>query len=114
MYLTLLITTLKSYVRENPRRKNTAIGGFDSGLMTIQQDQTPENLIKIIFQNESLIVWDSGQGSPLVTAPDLISYLIIPEATHKRQLVYSNSDIIDPSTQQLKEELKMQRSSFSR
>ena len=86
--------------------KNTAIGGFDSGLMTIQQDQTPENLIKIIFQNESLIVWDSGQGSPLVTAPDLISYLIIPEATHKRQLVYSNSDIIDPSTQQLKEELK--------
>ena len=86
--------------------KNNAIGGFDSGLMTIQQDQTPENLIKIIFQNESLIVWDSGQGSPLVTAPDLISYLIIPEATHKRQLVYSNSDIIDPSTQQLKEELK--------
>ena len=86
--------------------KHTAIGGFDSGLMTIQQDQTPENLIKIIFQNESLIVWDSGQGSPLVTAPDLISYLIIPEATHKRQLVYSNSDIIDPSTQQLKEELK--------
>lgn len=87
--------------------KNTAIGGFDNGFITIQiEEGKPDHTIKILFQNESLIIWNSEQSSPLVTAPDLISYLILSKDLNKRQLVYSNSDIVDPTTQELAEDLQ--------
>ncbi|WP_295859296.1 DUF917 family protein [uncultured Fibrobacter sp.] len=65
-------------------------GGFDAGVITIKGDSG--HLYKIIFQNESLILWDSNSDKPLVMAPDLISYLIEDD---EGQYVFSNGDIMD-------------------
>ena len=65
-------------------------GGFDEGIITIKGDC--KHLYKIIFQNESLILWDSKSAKPLVMAPDLISYLIEDD---NGQYVFSNGDIMD-------------------
>ena len=68
-------------------------GGFDVGVITIKDDRVkgdPEHLYKIIFQNESLLLWDSDSPIPLVMAPDLISYLIDEEP-----YTYTNGDIME-------------------
>lgn len=85
--------------------ENIAEGGFDRGLITIKLEGE-DHFAKIIFQNESLIIWDTEKNFPLVTAPDLISYLILPEDPLKRQLLYSNSDIIDLNTLKLRKDLE--------
>ena len=77
-------------------------GGFDVGVITIKGDSTKKGDSKhhytIIFQNESLILWDSNSAQPLVMAPDLISYLI-----EDGKYVYTNGDIMHGNA--LKKEL---------
>ena len=76
-------------------------GGFDVGVITIKDNRVkgdPEHLYKIIFQNESLILWDSNSAQPLVMAPDLICYLI-----DYGKYVFTNGDIMRGDA--LKEEL---------
>lgn len=72
-------------------------GGFDLGTITIESG---EHIYRILFQNESLILWDSKSPEPLIMAPDLISYLIKydneeNEEDIKHQLVYTNDDIME-------------------
>lgn len=67
-------------------------GGFDVGIITIKDD--PDKLYKIIFQNESLILWNSSSAEPLIIAPDLISYLIDDSQT-LRYMPYTNGDIME-------------------
>ena len=75
-------------------------GGFDVGVITIEAEDEAkakaeddsEHLYKIIFQNESLILWDSDSPIPLVMAPDLISYLIEDD---EGQYVFTNGDIME-------------------
>lgn len=71
-------------------------GGFDAGVITIEGDSSIKDYsghqYTIIFQNESLLLWDSNSPIPLVMAPDLISYLIEDD---EGQYVFSNGDIMD-------------------
>ena len=84
-------------------------GGFDVGVITIEAEDEAkakaeddsEHLYKIIFQNESLILWDSNNADPLVMAPDLISYLIEDD---EKNYVFTNGDIMKNG--ELKEDLK--------
>lgn len=69
-------------------------GGFDNGIVKIDVDS--ERQLKIIFQNESLLLWDSEKPAPIVVAPDLISYVIIPKEKPVGQWIYTNGDIIGP------------------
>lgn len=69
-------------------------GGFDVGVITIKDNRVkgdPEHFYKIIFQNESLLLWDSDSPIPLVMAPDLISYSIKDK---QKQYVFTNGDIM--------------------
>lgn len=66
-------------------------GGFDVGIITIKG--MDGNIYKIIFQNESLILWDSSSATPMIMAPDLISYMI--EDSKKRYMPYTNGDIME-------------------
>lgn len=80
-------------------------GGFDVGVITIEAEakakDDSEHLYKIIFQNESLLLWDSKFPKPLVMAPDLISYLIEDD---EKNYVFTNGDIMENG--ELKEDLK--------
>lgn len=71
-------------------------GGFDGGVITIKGDSTIKDYsghqYTIIFQNESLILWDSKSAEPLVMAPHLISYLI---GDDNGRYVFTNGDIMD-------------------
>ncbi|MBO7552003.1 MAG: DUF917 family protein [Fibrobacter sp.] len=77
-------------------------GGFDAGVITIEGDSSIKDYsghqYTIIFQNESLILWDSNSAQPLVMAPDLICYLI-----DYGKYVFTNGDIMRGDA--LKEEL---------
>lgn len=73
-------------------------GGFDVGVITIEDEGDSARHYTIIFQNESLILWDSNSAQPLVMAPDLISYLI-----EDGKYVYTNGDIMHGNA--LKKEL---------
>lgn len=73
-------------------------GGFDVGVITIKDG--PKHVYKIIFQNESLILWDSNTAIPLIMAPHLISYLIDDD---NGRYVFTNGDIMRGDA--LKEEL---------
>ena len=75
-------------------------GGFDHGLVEIDVDWKRQ--LKIIFQNESLLLWDSEKSAPIVVAPDLISYVIIPEGQPVGQWIYTNGDIIGADGKLLK------------
>lgn len=83
---------------------NTTSGGFDNGFIRIRTSEGQE--MKIIFQNESLLLWDSTRPEPVVIAPDLITCLIVPERQPVGQWVYSNGDLMDAETGQLRKELK--------
>jgi len=71
-------------------------GGFDVGVITIEGDSSIKDYsghqYTIIFQNESLILWDSNSAQPLVMAPDLISYLIEDD---EKNYVFTNGDIME-------------------
>lgn len=72
-------------------------GGFDNGIITIEVPVGKTKSVKeinLIFQNESMLLWDSELDTPRVMAPDLISYFILKEGENSPQLVYSNSDIM--------------------
>jgi len=71
-------------------------GGFDVGVITIEDEGDSARHYTIIFQNESLILWDSNYADPLAMAPDLISYLI-------EEKPFTNGDIMRGDA--LKEEL---------
>ncbi len=71
---------------------NTTGGGFDCGTITIQNGK---RIYRIVFQNECLILWDSEEGTPLVMAPDTITYMIVKNGGGTQQLVYTNDDIIE-------------------
>ena len=71
-------------------------GGFDVGVITIEDEGDSARHYTIIFQNESLILWDSLSAIPLIMAPDLISYLI-------EEKPFTNGDIMRGDA--LKEEL---------
>lgn len=73
-------------------------GGFDVGVITIEDEGDSAHQYTIIFQNESLILWDSNSAQPLVMAPDLICYLI-----DYGKYVFTNGDIMRGDA--LKEEL---------
>ena len=66
-------------------------GGFDNGKIHFTTESEDE--ISIVFKNESMIAWSSGTTTPLVVAPDLISYLIVFPGETTPQLVYSNTDL---------------------
>ncbi len=74
-------------------------GGFDVGVITIKDG--PKHVYKIVFQNESLILWDSNSAQPLIMAPHLISYLIDDD---NGRYVFTNGDIMRGDA--LKKELK--------
>jgi DUF917 family protein len=72
-------------------------GGFDHGIIHMQNNDKAKTKTQIILQNESLLVWNSAQSEPLVMAPDSISYVIVKPKSGggeiKQQWVYSNADI---------------------
>lgn len=72
-------------------------GGFDRGTLRFIADREStgskkDDEINILFKNESLIAWNASQETPLVVAPDLISYLI-SFSDAESQWTYSNGDI---------------------
>ena len=62
-------------------------GGFDVGRVRLKSARTDYT---IVYQNESLLVWDSEQAHPVTIAPDSISYFIEGD----KQAVYSNGDLV--------------------
>lgn len=80
-------------------------GGFDHGTITIER-KDGEGDLNIVFQNESLLLWDHRQPAPCVVAPDLICYLMLPKEGGTQQWVYSNGDIMDTATGLLKKEFE--------
>ncbi|NVI81723.1 DUF917 domain-containing protein [Janthinobacterium sp. BJB401] len=63
--------------------------GFDLGKITIRAG---ERLCTVLYQNESLLAWDSSSSTPLCMAPDTISYFVEGDG----QAVYSNGDLLLP------------------
>lgn len=95
-----------SAIREMCRGKlisatTSTAGGFDVGVITIEDEGDSARHYTIIFQNESLILWDSNYADPLAMAPDLISYSIEDD---KKNYVFTNGDIMENG--ELKEDLK--------
>lgn len=62
-------------------------GGFDVGRVKMKSANTEYT---IVYQNESLLVWDSEQAHPVTIAPDSISYFVEGD----KQAVYSNGDLV--------------------
>lgn len=67
----------------------TTAGGFDVGSIRIVQG---ERACISMYQNESLIAWDSALARPLAMAPDSIAYFL--EDDPRR--VASNGDLVRP------------------
>ncbi len=44
----------------------------------------------MIYENESLIAWDSAQAQPIVLAPDSVAYFVDGEG----QSIFSNGDLV--------------------
>lgn len=62
-------------------------GGFDAGLATLQ---TATAQCRVLYQNESLLAWDSGKPQPLAMAPDSLAYFVEGPG----QQVFSNGDLV--------------------
>ena len=62
-------------------------GGFDLGKVQIQSGGSS---CTVLYQNESLLAWDSLQPSPICMAPDSIAYFVEGSG----QAVYSNGDLL--------------------
>ncbi|MEN7433250.1 DUF917 domain-containing protein [Chromobacterium sp. TRC.1.1.SA] len=64
----------------------TTAGGFDLGKVSLEDG---ERRCTVLYQNESLLAWDSAVSHPLATAPDAISYFVEGDGQH----VFSNGDL---------------------
>jgi len=85
----------------NIRISLQAGGGFDNGTIHFTDSDSEKGEISVVFKNESLIAWSEQKTSPLIVAPDLISYLIsFGEETP--QWVYSNTDLAMMNPKDLK------------
>ena len=62
-------------------------GGFDVGKVHIQSGQ---HTYTVIYQNESLLAWDSASPQPIVMAPDSVAYFVGGEG----QSIFSNGDLV--------------------
>lgn len=62
-------------------------GGFDLGKVTLR---TGRRDYTVLYQNESLLVWDSSQPHPALMAPDSVAYF----AEGEGQAVFSNGDLV--------------------
>ncbi|WP_345816492.1 DUF917 domain-containing protein [Paraburkholderia sp. PREW-6R] len=63
-------------------------GGFDVGKIRIR---AAEQTYTMIYQNESLLVWDSARPQPVVMAPDSIAYFVGGDG----QSIFSNGDLVN-------------------
>jgi hypothetical protein len=63
-------------------------GGFDVGKIRIQAGS---HTYTVMYQNESLLVWDSERPQPIVLAPDSVAYYVGGEG----QSVFSNGDLVN-------------------
>lgn len=61
-------------------------GGFDLGKVSIKSGK---HLYTVLYQNESLLAWDSEKPYPIVVAPDSLAYF----AEGDGQSVFSNGDL---------------------
>ncbi|WP_322015593.1 DUF917 domain-containing protein [Paraburkholderia sp. J12] len=62
-------------------------GGFDVGKVSIDAG---DHTYTVIYQNESLLAWDSRRAQPIVLAPDSITYFVGGEG----QSIFSNGDLV--------------------
>lgn len=65
-------------------------GGFDVGVVRIGAGV---HEYTVLYQNESLLVWDSARSRPIMIAPDSVAYFV--EGAGAEQAVYTNGDLID-------------------
>ncbi|MBI6708911.1 DUF917 domain-containing protein [Pseudomonas syringae] len=61
--------------------------GFDVGKMHIA---SADATCTVVYQNESMLAWDSRSAAPLATAPDSLAYFV----TEPGQSVFSNGDAV--------------------
>ncbi|OAJ59038.1 hypothetical protein A6V36_28720 [Paraburkholderia ginsengiterrae] len=62
-------------------------GGFDLGKVRIQAGQ---HTYTVMYQNESLLAWDSERPQPIVLSPDSVAYYVGGEG----QSIFSNGDLV--------------------
>ncbi|MQA37040.1 DUF917 domain-containing protein [Rugamonas aquatica] len=67
--------------------KEDTSGGFDVGKVTLESE---DGLCTVVYQNESLLAWNSAQGQPIGMAPDSLTYFVEGEG----QQVFSNGDLL--------------------
>jgi DUF917 family protein len=64
-------------------------GGFDLGKIRLR---AAGHVYTVVYQNESLLAWDSALPHPVVLAPDSLAYFVEGEG----QRVFSNGDLVLP------------------
>ncbi|MGF6770248.1 DUF917 family protein [Paraburkholderia sp. GAS199] len=62
-------------------------GGFDVGKVRIQAGQ---RTYTVLYENESLLAWDSERAQPILLAPDSVAYYVGGEG----QSIFSNGDLV--------------------
>jgi uncharacterized protein len=62
-------------------------GGFDVGKIRIQSGP---RTYTVMYQNESLLAWDSERAHPIVLSPDSVAYFVGGEG----QSIFSNGDLV--------------------
>ncbi|MFL9861069.1 DUF917 family protein [Paraburkholderia madseniana] len=62
-------------------------GGFDVGKIGIK---TAQRIYTVIYQNESLVAWDSQRPQPIVLAPDSVAYFVEGDG----QAIFTNGDLV--------------------
>ncbi len=67
--------------------KEETAGGFDVGKVSIDSGGAQ---CTVVYQNESLLAWDSSKGQPIGMAPDSLAYF----AEGAGQQVFSNGDLL--------------------
>ncbi len=77
--------------------KTVTEGGFDHGTIVLTNKSNTEEYTGI-FQNETLLAWNSSSTSPIAMAPDSIAYFV-----DDQQKIYSNGDLLGPDGKLVKE-----------
>ncbi|WP_027796846.1 DUF917 domain-containing protein [Paraburkholderia acidipaludis] len=62
-------------------------GGFDGGQVAIRAGECSYT---VVYQNESLLAWDSARAQPIVLAPDSVAYFVEGEG----QSIFTNGDLV--------------------
>lgn len=62
-------------------------GGFDVGRICIRAG---EHTYTVLYQNESLLAWDSRRAEPIVLSPDSVAYFVGGEG----QSIFTNGDLL--------------------